>query len=193
MHILRVMQTQRAHRRRALFPLLAVLVPLCACAEEDAVGPPPPPPPPPPAALTSGPLPPSGAGMMVHAGLTPGLCLDAEDNVAAPHTPVLLSGCHGRENQRWNVSPEPTGAAMITGIGGLCLDVRGRRPGLGSTTQLFGCNGGGNQRFRYEPDGHIRELATGLCLTATSMSVGAAVVSLPCEARNPGQSWVMDR
>jgi hypothetical protein len=131
--------------------------------------------------------------MMIHSALTPGLCLDAEGDVAAPHTPVRLSGCHGRENQRWNVSTQPTGAAMITGIGGLCLDVRGQRPEVGSSTQLYGCNGGGNQRFGYERDGQIRELATGLCLTATAMAGGAAVVAMPCEARNPGQSWVMDR
>ncbi len=192
MHILFIMQSERAHRRRASFPLLAVLFPLCACAEEEVVGPPPPPPPPPPTAVSSGPLSPS-AGMMIHAGLAPGLCLDAEGDVAAPHTPVRLSGCHGRENQRWNLSPQPTGAATITGIGGLCLDVRGQRPGVGSSTQLYACNGGGNQLFGYEPDGKIRELATGFCLTATSMSVGAAVVAMPCEVRSPSQSWVMDR
>jgi hypothetical protein len=189
--------------RVALSLAALVSVGLVGCADEDTVRvnepshPAPPPtvveapainaPPPAPQAL-------AGAGMVIHSGANPGLCLDAEGDRAQKHTPVRLFDCHGRENQRWVLGQSGNGAATITGLGGLCLDIHGGRSTAGATAQLYPCHGGGNQQFGLERDGHLRELSTGMCLAGVAPASGAPIVVAPCDARDPGQIWsVVDR
>jgi hypothetical protein len=67
------------------------------------------------------------------------------------------------------------------------------RPGMGAGAQLFPCHGGANQQFTFD-GGHLREVSTGMCLTATRAADGAPLedaplVVEPCDPGSAAQAW----
>jgi hypothetical protein len=186
----------RGPRRTLALALTATLV---ACADEETVAVRHPEPadmaPQPPASVEAVPAPAvAGSGVMIHAVANPAFCVDAAGDRPQKHTPVQLYACHGRENQRWNFTPGANGAATITGVAGLCLDIHGTLPKEGATAQLYPCHDAGNQQFSLDPEGHLREVATGKCLTVERAANRAPIFVAPCDPGNPGQVWsVADR
>jgi hypothetical protein len=122
----------------------------------------------------------------------PGECLDVKGDNAAQHALVRLSGCHGRENQRWDFGPGAGGAVQVGGIGGLCLTLMSAPAPDGTMLELLTCNGSPAQEFRFYVDGRIQDLAGGRCLTPGGGSNGNGILLAPCDGTNPTQVWSLD-
>jgi hypothetical protein len=73
-------------------------------------------------------------------------------------------------------------------VDGFCLDVRGAGRGSGTPVQLYQYHFRDNQRFIALPDGHIKEVASGKCLSALGASDRAPVVLDFCQS-SPNQHW----
>jgi hypothetical protein len=148
-------------------------------------------PPPPTAAVAASPdasarVRPSG---VLHFAANEFYCIDAAQDRTASRTPVRLFTCHGGENQRWTLSLDPNGSTSIAGMGGMCVDLRSAHPKDGANAQLSPCTGALDQLFVYDASGHLRDRASGKCLTATRAARGTPVVVEPCDPGNPGQAW----
>ncbi len=120
----------------------------------------------------------------------PAKCFDVKGDNASQHALVRLSGCHGRENQRWDFGPGAGGAVQVGGIGGLCLTAMLAPAPDGTSTEILTCNGTPSQEFKFYVDGRIQELQTNKCLTLGGGN-GSGIMLLPCDAANAGQVWTL--
>jgi hypothetical protein len=119
-------------------------------------------------------------------------CMDASlDHGVKDGDPVYVYKCHGRENQRWTVTQSIGGESAIVGTEGFCVDVRGASHAPGTPVQLYQCHFRDNQRFMVQQDGHIKEVASGKCLSAQSAGDRAPIVLEPCKP-SPNQTWVLE-
>jgi cytochrome c len=114
-----------------------------------------------------------------------GKCLDVQGGSSADGTPVILWSCHGRENQRWEVS---NGA--IKGNGGKCLDVKGGVAADGTSVILWPCHGGENQRWEVI-NGAIKGIG-GKCLDVKGGGAadGSSIILWSCHGKE-NQRWVI--
>jgi methionyl-tRNA formyltransferase len=117
-------------------------------------------------------------------------CMDASmDHREQDGDKVYVYKCHGRENQRWDVTHDTNGQSLLVGLGGYCLDVRGAHTRAnGTPVELWQCHYGKNQRFNVTPTGQIKEVESGKCLMAISEQDRAAVVLDTC-MHKPTEIW----
>jgi len=109
-------------------------------------------------------------------------CLDASlDHKEQDGNKVYVYKCHGRENQRWDITHDTNGQSLLVGLGGYCLDVKGAHSrNDGTPVELWQCHYGKNQRFNVLPSGEIKEVESGKCLMALSEKDRAPVVLDTC-------------
>jgi hypothetical protein len=131
----------------------------------------------------------AAAGVMLHSAANQAYCIDAAQDHSAKRIPVRLFTCHGGENQRWILTPDPNGVTAVAGILGQCLDIKGAHAADGTNAHMDPCNGGASQQFTYDAAGHLRDQTTGKCLTVTKEARGAPIIIEPCDPGNPGQVW----
>lgn len=117
-------------------------------------------------------------------------CLDASiDHREQDGDKVYAYKCHGRENQRWDITHDTNGQSAIVGLGGYCLDVRGAHGRAdGTPVELWQCHYGKNQRFVVTPGGEIKEVESGKCLQVMHEKDRAPVVLDAC-SNAPREKW----
>lgn len=124
-------------------------------------------------------------------------CLDLDvstDGGGRDQTNIHQYGCHGSENQRWELINLGNREYAIRSIAsGKVLDVEGMSKDNGANIYQFSWHGGGNQRWRAEGGGNNFQLTnvnSGKCLDVRqgSKADGANIVQFNCHGR-PNQRW----
>jgi hypothetical protein len=134
------------------------------------------------------------------------LCLDVPYASLNVGVPMEQHGCHGGDNQRWNLKQVGwEGNRAIYNIvsvkSKLCLDVEGASTSLGARIIQYTCHNGTNQRWvasvesRYASVSPVtprsfRSVRSGMCIDVyeASRNHGAKIVQWYCEG-NKNQLW----
>ena len=117
-------------------------------------------------------------------------CLDDPSGKTANKTPVDLSSCTGRSNQKWTVVPDGT-----IRTGGKCLDVVGGSTANGAKLQLYTCNSADlAQVWQAGTDGQLVNLKSHRCLDvpAARAANGTRPVIATCanSTTQPNEHWL---
>ncbi len=119
------------------------------------------------------------------------LCVDLPGSTQTEGAELIAWGCHGGDNQRFNLVEQDTNVFVIglevNGPGGenRCLDIPGWSGADGARVVQWGCNSGTTQRFKLEEQtgkpGRYRLVAdhSGKCLTL-SPTLGGPITQQPC-------------
>jgi GH25 family lysozyme M1 (1,4-beta-N-acetylmuramidase) len=119
-----------------------------------------------------------------------GKCLDDPSGKTANKTPVDLSSCTGKANQKWTVVPDGT-----IRTGGKCLDVAGGSTANGAKLQLYTCNSADlAQVWQAGSNGQLVNLKSKKCLAVpvTRAANGTRPVIEPCanSATQANEHWL---
>ncbi len=107
-----------------------------------------------------------GSWFLVKSGDKGDFCIDASLDSGQRGREIYIYKCHGRYNQRWDLTQNEDRTVSIVGFDGRCLDVTGGKVGDRTPLQLYPCTLRSNQKFERR-EGMLIEKQTGKCLTTT--------------------------
>jgi hypothetical protein len=127
----------------------------------------------------------TGGGSAVIRGVGSNRCVDVPGGNRNGGTQVVLYGCHGGVNQKWN----HLGSKQLQVFGTLCLDAAGHT--AGSKVITYGCHSGTNQQWNLNSNGTISGVQSGLCLDAAGGRTddGTEIILWHCNPAGSNQRW----
>jgi hypothetical protein len=143
--------------------------------------------------------PPLADGPYTLAARHSGKCLDVSGANPNDGANVLQRKCHGKDNQKWQITKEGDGSYRLTARhSGKCLDVSGASGNNGANVLQWKCHGKDNQKWQItkEGDGSYRLTArhSGRCLDVSGANPndGANVQQWDCHGKD-NQKWNINK
>jgi hypothetical protein len=117
-----------------------------------------------------------------------GRCLDVTGGGAADGVPVQQFGCHGGDDQAWQMK----NGTLVNVHSGKCLDVPGSSAEDHARIQQFSCNGGTNQSWQITRAGSVVNTSSKRCLDVADGSLDdhAVVQQFACHG-TANQRWTL--
>jgi galactose oxidase len=131
-----------------------------------------------------------------------GLCLDVARQSQEKGANLIVYGCHGKDNQKFELRSSGSNRnadwfSAESVDSGLCLDIKGNSSARGTQLIQWTCKNSDNQRFDFRPGsrrntGEIRVKHSNLCLDAGSDKSEAKVTQASCTG-SARQQWTIRR